>query len=169
MKKIMLIAIFIVGFGWQATSQQISKNAIGLRIGDSDGFGPEVNYQRALGENNRLELGLAWHSKSYWNAVKLTGIYQWVWQIDGGFNWYAGPGAGFGLVSYDYYRRDKNYPPYPYKDKETEAYAFITGDIGIEYNFDFPLLISLDFRPQFNLGYRDDVTFDVGLGARYQF
>lgn len=166
MKKIMLIALICTAFGWQATSQQISKNAIGLRIGDSDGFGPEVNYQRALGENNRLEVGFAWHSKKYWDAVKLTGIYQWVWNIDGGFNWYAGPGAGFGFVSYDY-RYDKNYPYY--RDRETDAYAFLTGDIGIEYNFDFPLLISLDFRPQFNLGYRDDVTFDVGLGARYQF
>lgn len=157
--------LLIAGFGWQATSQEIAQNAIGLRIGDSDGFGPEVNYQRALGDNNRLEVGLGWHSKSYWNSVKLTGIYQWVWNIDGGFNWYAGPGAGFGLVSYDRYYYD-----YPYsREKKSEAYAFITGDVGIEYSFDFPLLISFDFRPQFNLGYRDDINFDIGLAARYKF
>lgn len=166
MKKLALIMLIVAGFGFQATAQEISKNAIGIRLGDSDGFGPEVNYQRALGENNRLELGLGWHSKRYWDAVKLTGIYQWVWNIDGGFNWYAGPGAGVGLVSYDYKYDDRS--PF-YKEDESEAYAFITGDVGIEYNFDFPLLISLDLRPQFNLGYRKDVNFDVGLSARYQF
>ena len=170
MKKYAFLILAIAAMGWQANAQDISKNAIGLRIGDSDGFGPEVNYQRALGDNNRLELGLAWHSKSHWNALKLTGIYQWVWNIDGGFNWYAGPGVGAGFVSYDrYYDYDHDYP-YPVNRKSnSDAYGFLTGDVGIEYNFKFPLLISLDLRPQFNLGYHDDVTFDVGLGARYQF
>ncbi|MGO3183137.1 MAG: hypothetical protein ACTIJ9_09925 [Aequorivita sp.] len=166
MKKLVLIMFLVAGFGWQATAQEISKNAIGLRLGDSDGFGPEVNYQRALGDNNRLELGLGWHSKRYWDAVKLTGIYQWVWNIDGAFNWYAGPGAGVGIVNYDY-DYDRNHPFF--KDKKSEAFGFITGDVGIEYSFDFPLLLSFDFRPQFNFGYRDDVNFDVGLSARYQF
>jgi len=157
----------ISAFGWQANAQEISKNAIGIRLSESDGFGPEVNYQRAVGDNNRLELGLAFHSKRYWDAVKLTGIYQWVWNIDGGFNWYAGPGLGAGIVSYD-----RNHNDYPFDDddyNDSEAFAFLTGDVGIEYNFDFPLLVSFDFRPQVNLGYRDDVSFDVGISARYQF
>ena len=51
----------------------------------------------------------------------------------------------------------------------SEAFAFFTGDVGIEYSFDFPLLVSFDFRPQVNLNYRDDVNFDVGISARYQF
>lgn len=165
MKKSLLLLLAIGAFALQANAQQISKNAIGLRLGDNDGFGPEVNYQRALGENNRLELGFAWHNHRHHDAVKLTGIYQWVWNIDGGFNWYAGPGAGLGVVNYNY-----KYDEYPYKKrKESEFYGFITGDVGIEYNFDFPLLISLDIRPQINLGYHDDVNFDVGLSARYQF
>lgn len=166
MKKSILILFISIGFGWQATSQTISKNAIGIRLSESDGFGPEVNYQRGLGENNRLELGLAFHSKRHWDAVKLTGIYQWVWNIDGGFNWYAGPGVGAGIVSYDKY----NYGPEDYdKYRDTDAFAFATGDVGIEYNFDFPLLVSFDFRPQFNFGYHDDISFDVGIAARYQF
>lgn len=164
MKKSILIVLAVIGFGWQASSQEISKNAIGIRLSESDGFGPEVNYQRAVGDDNRLELGLAFHSKRNWDAVKLTGIYQWVWNIDGGFNWYAGPGAGAGFVSYDRYDKDDDD-----FDRDGDAFAFLTGDVGIEYNFDFPLLVSFDFRPQVNLGYRDDISFDVGLSARYQF
>lgn len=166
MKKTILIVFTVLALGWQANAQEIAKNAIGIRLSESDGFGPEVNYQRALGENNRLELGLAFHSKKYWDAVKLTGIYQWVWNIDGGFNWYAGPGLGAGVVNYD--KKHKDYY-YDNRYDDSEAFAFLTGDVGIEYGFDFPLLISFDFRPQINLGYRDNVSFDVGLSARYQF
>ena len=167
MKNSVLITLVLFAFGTAATSQEIAENAIGIRLSESDGFGPEINYQRAVGDNNRLELGLAWHSKRHWETVKLTGIYQWVWNIDGGFNWYAGPGAGAGIASYDYYYDDD--PPYHRHGKDSEAFGFLTGDVGIEYNFDFPLLVSFDFRPQINLGYRDDITFDVGLSARYQF
>jgi len=165
MKKSVLILFAIVGFAWHSTSQEIAENAIGIRLSENDGFGPEINYQRGLGDNNRLELGLAFHSHRHHDAVKFTGIYQWVWNIDGGFNWYAGPGAGVGLVSFD----DHHGPGDHDHDGDTDIYAFATGDIGIEYNFDFPLLISFDFRPQINFGHPDDLSFDVGLSARYQF
>jgi hypothetical protein len=59
-------------------------------------------------------------------------LYQWVWNIDGGFNWYAGVGGGVGSYSRDYYD-NRNY--------DSNAFAFAAGDIGIEYNFDIPLLI----------------------------
>lgn len=167
MKKAVLLFIVIIALGFQANAQEISKNAIGIRLSESDGFGPEVNYQRGLGDNNRLELGLAFHSQRHNDAIKLTGIYQWVWNIDGGFNWYAGPGAGAGIVNknknYDYYGPDDH------RRDNSDVFGFLTGDVGIEYNFDFPLLVSFDFRPQINLGYRDDISFDVGLSARYQF
>lgn len=161
MKKYVFLFLVALAFGYQGSAQEISKNALGLRLGNNDGFGPEVNYQRAIGGNNRLEFGFAWHNHKHHDAIKLTGIYQWIWNIDGGFNWYAGPGAGLGIVNYD-----KKYYNY---DNDSDLYAFITGDVGIEYNFDIPLLISLDVRPQFNLGYNDDLNLDVGLGIRYQF
>jgi hypothetical protein len=73
------------------------------------------------------------------NAIKLAALYQWVWNIDGGFNWYAGVGGGVGTFGRDYYD-NRNYK---------WSICFAAGDIGIEYNFDIPLLISLDFRPEF--------------------
>jgi hypothetical protein len=32
----------------------------------------------------------------------MTALYQWVWNIDGGFNWYAGVGGGVGNYSHDF-------------------------------------------------------------------
>ena len=51
--------------------------------------------------------------------------------------------------------------------------VFAAGNIGVEYNFDIPLLISLDFRPELGLigydGFDDNFDFDIALGLRYQF
>ncbi|MBM6499289.1 hypothetical protein H9X54_008245 [Flavobacterium macrobrachii] len=53
MKKIVLSALMLLGLAFSAQAQDISKNALGLRLGDNDGFGGEVSYQRGLGDNNR--------------------------------------------------------------------------------------------------------------------
>ncbi|MFC4722219.1 hypothetical protein ACFO5O_07795 [Geojedonia litorea] len=159
MKNLFLLAITLFGFTAFTHAQDISPNALGLRLGDSDGFGAEVSYQRGLGDNNRLEFDLGWRSGNYYDGFKLAGLYQWVWNIDGGFNWYAGVGGGVGSYSFD-----NNF------NHDDETFVFAAGDIGIEYDFDIPLLISLDFRPELGFGsYRDDVDFDIALGIRYQF
>ena len=157
MKKLFLAAIMIC-FSSLAIAQEISKNTIGIRLGDSDGFGTEVSYQRALGQNNRLEAGLGWRNSKDYDAFKLSGIYQWVWSIDNNFNWYAG--AGGGLASWKHDSADID-----------GTGIFVAGDVGIEYNFDFPLLISLDIRPElgFNDDYNDDLDMDLAIGVRYQF
>jgi len=158
MKKYFLFAFAIFGFATITYGQDISDNAIGLRLGDSDGFGAEVSYQRALGDNNRLEVDLGWRSGSAYDGFKLAGLYQWVWVLDGDFNWYAGVGGGVGSYSFDN------------KAFDDETFVFAAGDIGIEYNFDIPLQLSLDFRPELGFGdYRDDLDFDIALGIRYQF
>ncbi len=164
MKRIFLIAIAFVGSTMFMNAQDIAKNALGLRIGDSDGFGAEVSYQLGLSDNNRLELDLGLRSGSDYNGFKLAGIYQWVWNIDGGFNWYAGPGAGLGSYGYKYKEDGRNY-------KDNQTFGFIAGNIGIEYIFDIPLMLSLDFRPELAFGndYNDDLDFDIALGIRYRF
>src|SRR5210317_573733 len=100
MRKLFLLAIAFIGFTALSSAQDISPNAIGLRLGDSDGFGAEISYQRALGDNNRLEFDLGWRSGNTFDGFKLAGLYQWVWNIDGGFNWYAGFGGGVGSYNF---------------------------------------------------------------------
>jgi hypothetical protein len=102
MKKLILSVFMLVVLAFSTQAQEISKNALGLRLGDSDGFGGEISYQRGLSSDNRLELDLGWRNSNNVDAFKLSGIYQWVWNIDGGFNWYAGPGAGIGNWNYKY-------------------------------------------------------------------
>jgi hypothetical protein len=162
MRKLFLLSVAYFGFIALLSAQDISPNAIGLRLGDSNGFGTEISYQRALSDNNRLEFDLGWRSGNNFDGSKLTGLYQWVWNLDGNFDWYAGVGGG--LASFD----DDNYG--------SDSFIFAAGDIGIEYSFEIPLQISLDFRPEFGFGNNydnnydnSDLDFDIGLGIRYLF
>lgn len=158
MKKLILLFITVIAIVFSASSQEISKNALGLRLGDSEGFGAEINYQLSTGGNERLEFGLGWRDKKNYNAAKIIGLYQWVWSISGDFNWYAGGGAGFSFYSFEN------------DDIDSETDFFVAGDVGIEYSFDFPLLLSLDLRPEIGFGaINDDLDIGIGLGVRYQF
>ena len=166
MKKIILSAIMLVGLAFSAQSQEIAKNALGLRLGDNDGFGGEISYQRGLSKNNRLEFDLGWRDTRYTDAIKGVALYQWVWNIDGGFNWYAGVGGGIAAWDYDYDG------PGDFDGDRNGTYVFAAGDIGIEYGFDnVPILLSLDARPEIGSGYYDDDNFgfDIGLGVKFKF
>ena len=164
MKKIMLTMAVVIGITFSAQSQVASKNALGLRFGDNDGFGAELSYQRKLSEKNRLELDLGLRNGDFIDSFKLAGLYQWVWNIDGGFNWYAGFGGGVGSWSYN----DNN----KFVDDSNNTFAFAAGNLGIEYNFDVPIQVSLDIRPEFYFsdGYRENnYGSDIALSIRYRF
>lgn len=158
-KRVILFIVLAFTFSTIINAQEIANNTIGLRFGDDNGFGAEVSYQKGLTDNNRVEIGLAWRSSKHYNAFKLTGTYQWVFDLDGNFNWYVGAGGGLGSwsIKNDYEGGDG-------------FFLLAAGDIGIEYKFDFPLLLSLDFRPEIGFSdFNNDLGLDIALGARYTF
>jgi hypothetical protein len=160
MKKLIFTTLGIFGSLLFINAQEISDNAIGLRLGDSDGLGTEITYQRKLGIDTRLEIDLGWRNGNGFDGFKVAGLHQWIWNIDGGFNWYAGVGGGLGIYDFDS----------PVNDNRSETFVFAAGNIGIEYDFDIPLLLSLDFRPEVGFGdINDDIDFDIAFSIRYQF
>lgn len=160
MKKLFFLFALAIGASFGTQAQQISPNALGLRFGAGNGLGTEISYQMAMGAN-RLELDLGLNSNDNYDRFALTGVYQWVWNLEGNFNWYAGVGATIGSWSYNENFAGAN---------EGGFNAGATGQLGIEYNFNIPLQLSLDVRPNFWL--LDDAGFDwngLALGVRYQF
>lgn len=169
MKKSGFSILFILLMTLGYTNAQYSENALGLRFSgqDEDGIGAEISYQRALGNSKRGELNLGFRDSRNVDAIKLTGIYQWVWNIEGGLNWYAGPAVGVGIVSYD-----DDWPRGREPDDDyTRLLLSVGGDVGIEYIFEpIPLQLALDVRPGFYLlDFYDDFDVDVGLALRWQF
>jgi len=165
MKIVKILTLIFCFASVSMSAQNISDNALGLRLGDSDGFGAEISYQKSIARYNRLELNLGWRDSRDFDAFKLAGLYQWVLPLDGNFNWYYGVGGGLGSV--DFSAGSNGSVP------DGGVFIFGAGNIGIEYNFDIPLLLSLDFRPEIGLvGYddfSDNFDFDIALGIRYQF
>ena len=151
-------------------------NAIGIRLSENNGFGAEASYQRDLSKKGRLEANLGF--KNYGNGrysgynyglneFKLTGFYHWTFDIKDGFRWFVGPGGGVGAWRV-------NYDDSSFKD-QNGTYFILAGNGGVEYNFDFPLRVAVDFRPEVYIGsdYVDinDRNFgpNVGISARYRF
>jgi hypothetical protein len=91
--------------------------------------------------------------------------------LEGDFNWYYGFGGGLGNV--DFEPRPSVSNPDRFETIDGGLFVFGAANLGIEYNFDFPLVLSLDFRPEVGLlgygGFSDSFDFDIGLGIRYKF
>ena len=159
-KHFITLTFFLLSIS--AFSQVKNEHAIGARLGGGNTFGSQVSYQYGISNYNRLEIDLGFVSNNNGNGFNLSGIYQWVWAIENGFNWYAGPAATLGSWSY--------------KSKydgsgSSGAYLGLGGQIGVEYNFvEVPINISLDTMPQFGFGPTNQ-TFNMGLslGVRYVF
>lgn len=162
MKNLIFVTVIAIFTIVNLNAQSISKNALGVRLGDNDGFGGEISYQLAMSKSNRLELDLGFRNHKEYDAFKLSGLYQWVWKIENQFNWYAGVGAGIGSWSAgDYYTGTSS----------DGLFINADGIIGIEYDFNIPLMLSLDFRPEFGIvgDYGKNTNFDIALALRYQF
>lgn len=158
MKKMLVIAALVIGFAGFA-SAQVDGKAIGLRFGGLNGYGAEISYQHPLSSSNRLEADLGWN----YFGIGLVGVYQWVWDLSAladGFNWYAGVGGGLGLYDYGYTGVARN-----------NAFNLgVAGQVGIEYNFNIPIQVSLDYRPVFYLLNNGHFSADaVALSVRYKF
>ena len=161
MKKLLIILMLLIGSIQFINAQYVSDNSLGLRFGDNDGLGGELTYQRKITRYNRIELNLGYRNHKNYDAFKFTGIYQWIWTIDERLNGYVGLGAGLGSWSYSK----------GFNNNDDGIFINADGNIGIEYNFEAPLLISLDFRPEFELlgNYGRDPDLDIAMSFRYQF
>ena len=133
MKKFILVLVAVVALGFAGNAQ----NAIGVRGAFGNSTSAELSYLHGLGSANRLELDLGWHNFKDWGSyINLTGIYQWNFNISGGLGWFAGLGANVGLYTG---RNDNNIG------------VGFDAQIGLEYKFNIPLQVSIDFRPQWDI------------------
>lgn len=163
MKKLVLLSLFVVAMATAAFAQ---PRAIGARIG----YGAEVSYQHTLSEQNMIQVDLGLPG---FNSIEAVATYNWMnpgghmipWNEKGSWNWYAGVGAGGGFRWGD--------ALYPH-----QGFVGVAGMVGVEYNFWFPLQLSVDYRPMVGVqatsnqaGFYGGGLFAgaIALGARYIF
>lgn len=158
--KHLLLGVSFV-FATTLASAQVNPHAIGLRLGGGSVSGAEISYQHGLTGINRIEFDLGFANSNHYSAFSLSGTYHWVHPTNWtqGMNWYIGPGAYLGGRSWhsDYFG-----------DRGSQFLLGINGQVGLEYNFQFPLQVSLDLRPRLGIiGDSGNLDFDLGLGVRY--
>ena len=142
MKKFIMVIAAVLCLSSAAFAQ---SRALGVRAT----YGAELSYQHSIG-SNFVEADLGWFK----NGFYLTGVYDFVFASEGNFNFYAGPGAAVGF----------------YNDSETSGINLgIAGQLGLEYNFNLPLQLSLDWRPVFNFIHGGFGWEGIALGIRYRF
>lgn len=153
------------------------SRAIGARVGGN----MEFSYQYSLfsgdnmiditaGVSNYFPRNVDGYYRNY-GFVGVTAVFDWVYAIKGGWNWYLGPGLGLGYYWQDFYG-------------PTRINLNVCAQIGIEYQFKIPLTLSLDWRPSFNiLGFFPAINRDedykyrpyfgdylgLAIGVRYRF
>lgn len=140
MKKIIAIAALVLGFAVAASAQ---PKALGLRIG----YGADLSYQHTLGGANFIEADLGLES---FKSLNIAATYNFmIAQFGDGFGFYAGPGIGLGFAD--------------------KLRVGIAGQVGLEYNFNAPVQLSLDVRPYFDFVGAGLVGWYPHLGIRYRF
>lgn len=131
--------------------------AVGLRAGLASG----ITYKQMLSSNTAVEGILTIR----YGGINVTGLFQMQQRLPGTqrFNWYYGGGAHVGIYQTQRFNIDRNV-------NDTRVILGADGILGIEYNFDFPLNVSLDWKPAINiLGYGPIIYDGLGLSLRYYF
>ncbi len=158
-KSLFLAAILAVLAVGTAVAQ---PRAIGANIG----YGIGVSYQHGLGESNMIDLAV---NIPFFSGIGAICTYDWVdpfgtaipWNYQGSWHWNLGVGATGGIYGFVY-------PAW---------YAGVAGHVGVAYDFEFPLELSLDWRPNIGVvgsgsyvGFNAAGLYDgISLGVRYLF
>lgn len=159
MKRLYILLIALLAFAATAAAQ---PRAVGLRLPGFGVFGSEFSYEHYIGDSNFLEVDLG---VQRYTGFQATGTLNWeLWNPDftdrGNWTVYAGPGLAMGFVEYN-------------RKHHVDFMIGITAQIGLEYQFWFPLALSVDIRPIVGAchGYYKygNYGFIPNISARYYF
>ncbi len=144
MKKFILIIAAALTMSAVATAQ---PKAIGVRIG----YGAELSYQHYIGSAHFMEADLGWFSKGFSGSL----AYDFNVASSGPVSFYVGPQVGFGMLAYE---------------NATKFHFGVGAQLGVEYDFNIPFNISLDWKPTFYLIPGTSFGWSsIALGLRYRF
>ena len=157
MKRFFTILCVFLGISAIASAQ---PRSVGIRAGIK---GLEASYTHKLDYKKFIE-GNAGFDFSYngKTGFKATGIYNVIWARPewtkkGRWILYAGAGASTGWV-HDMCVQKEGDERLGYMDAGFMIAALV--QVGLEYNFDFPLQLALDVRPYLGIHVNDGRTFD---------
>lgn len=168
MKKLLFITI--IGL-LTAASSFAQPRAMGARAG-ATGF--EASYQHSMNTKQFIEcdLGLDFgYNANGRPGVKATATYNFIWArpawtAKGTWSLYAGPGLSVGFVD-DIVPYEISGDIRGYNDNGFEV--AVAAQVGLEYMFDFPLVLAVDIRPYFGIHMNDGHFNEPLTGTRVHY
>ena len=170
MKKYLFIAVLAIA----SMMVYAQPRAIGGRMGAFCG----VSYEHSLSEKNMVEMELGWG----------LGARLWIdpfnakfpWDEQGEWHWYLGAGAAGGYGWNAYTSSTTGGVKVGVTGSRNWGFVGAVARVGFEYDFWFPLQLSVDYRPTIGVGLADNFSngVDAGcywnvtgisLGVRYKF
>lgn len=144
MKRVILLLAFVV-----LAVAGMEAQEVGIRFGGYDGSNVAIDGVFAAGQFSRIHADVSFYS----GGMGIDALWDFIYKPLGeeAFNWYvgAGPYLGFGNSDFD---------------------LGVKGEIGLEYRFNFPMALGIDWRP--GLEIVDNTKFfagGFGLNVRYIF
>ncbi|QCK15379.1 outer membrane insertion C- signal [Mangrovivirga cuniculi] len=146
MKKVLFVFAFIFGTAFVGQSQELGVRFGGRGSGNEGSAAVDAVF--ATGKFNRIHANLSFGN----DGVGIDALWDLIYRQLGGeaFMWYVGVG------------------PYTVFGDDFELGG--AGEIGLEYRFNIPIAIGVDWRPYFEL--IDDTDFNAGgfgINIRYVF
>jgi len=141
--KAILVIVLVSGAATLCNAQEV-----GIRFGNALGNKSSVAIDGVfgLGKFSRIHADV-----SFGSGVAVEALWDFLYKpvSDSPINWYVGVGPSMYISS---------------------PFALgASGEIGLEYRFDFPMAIGLDYRPTFVLVEKTDFVNSFGLNIRYIF
>jgi len=173
MKKLSLLTIILIA---SCTITMAQPRAIGGRLGTSVG----VSYQHQIGKRTMIQADIDLLEYAY-RGVQGTVTFNWIvplksWEA-ANWNMIAGVGVGGGYEwnPWEMWYRWNSW-------SRSGGFVGVAGMIGLEWNFKFPLQLSVEYRPLIgtrlhiydnitNIGfYRQGLwSGTAAIGVRYKF
>lgn len=147
MKKFFILIVSMsISYFASAQSDVSGKYELGVRVGSWGGSGASIDGVMNL-SRNRIHADLGF----FQDAFIAEAFYDWSLPVVENLSFYPGVGAGFAFVP--------------------DGFVMgIGGELGLEYAFEFPLSIGLDWRPMILLFNSSGFGYNNGgLNIRYRF
>ncbi len=141
------LVVLFVGFTNKVNAQQLEQAEIGLRFNTSENpFSIAIDGVYNLSSGNRLHANIGIE-----NGVGFDLIHDWVATFNNNrLIFYPGIGASLYIID--------------------ELFLGVTAEFGLEYRFDVPISIGIDYRPTLFL--ISDLSLQsngIGFNVRYRF
>ena len=174
-KQHLVLFLLVMGMAGSILAQAPYKNSIGVTVGNFEALSYKTFFTNHLAL--QLDLGYKYtigatrYSNMNIQSLELNPNLMYEGHFTKGFYGFIGGGVSLG---YSWFWGVYDHIIFTTHYRSDYGKFGVNGILGLEYKFNIPLALQLDFRPGYGMLFNEDIDFDyfdwsVNLGVRYTF